>query len=161
MNKTLIIAIAALTTTPAIALANNSSTAQGISFDGPVNVSVVSELLKDSNMFTEKDVVVEGTLVRQLNKDTYIFTDGSAEIQVELDDDIRFTQTINSNTRLRLFGEFEGGVYVHGDDLTCRLPATPSSLGLHHIIFKFGLLFAGFFCKIRALIFWLWRSHAR
>ncbi|EHZ2653665.1 NirD/YgiW/YdeI family stress tolerance protein [Vibrio vulnificus] len=109
MNKTLIIAIAALATTPAIALANNSSTAQGISFDGPVNVSVVSELLKDSNMFTEKDVVVEGTLVRQLNKDTYIFTDGSAEIQVELDDDIRFTQTINSNTRLRLFGEFEGG----------------------------------------------------
>ncbi|EJB0231504.1 NirD/YgiW/YdeI family stress tolerance protein [Vibrio vulnificus] len=109
MNKTLIIAIAALTTTPAIALANNSSTAQGISFDGPVNVSVVSELLKDSNMFTEKDVVVEGTLLRQLNKDTYIFTDGSAEIQVELDDDIRFTQTINSNTRLRLFGEFEGG----------------------------------------------------
>ncbi|HFQ5076507.1 NirD/YgiW/YdeI family stress tolerance protein [Vibrio vulnificus] len=109
MNKTLIIAIAALTTTPAIALANNSLTVQGISFDGPVNVSVVSELLKDSNMFTEKDVVVEGTLVRQLNKDTYIFTDGSAEIQVELDDDIRFTQTINSNTRLRLFGEFEGG----------------------------------------------------
>ncbi|MCG6276464.1 NirD/YgiW/YdeI family stress tolerance protein [Vibrio vulnificus] len=109
MNKTLIIAVAALTTTPAIALANNSSTVQGISFDGPVNVSVVSELLKDSNMFTEKDVVVEGTLVRQLNKDTYIFTDGSAEIQVELDDDIRFTQTINSNTRLRLFGEFEGG----------------------------------------------------
>ncbi|EJA3104291.1 NirD/YgiW/YdeI family stress tolerance protein [Vibrio vulnificus] len=109
MNKTLILAIAALTTTPAIALANNYSTAQGISFDGPVNVSVVSELLKDSNMFTEKDVVVEGTLVRQLNKDTYIFTDGSAEIQVELDDDIRFTQTINSNTRLRLFGEFEGG----------------------------------------------------
>ncbi len=96
-------------TTPAIVLANNSSTLQGISFDGPVNVSVVSELLKDSNMFTEKDVVVEGTLVRQLNKDTYIFTDGSAEIQVELDDDIRFTQTINSNTRLRLFGEFEGG----------------------------------------------------
>ncbi|HDY8107715.1 TPA: NirD/YgiW/YdeI family stress tolerance protein [Vibrio vulnificus] len=109
MNKTLIIAIAALTTTPAIVLANNPSTVQGISFDGPVNVSVVSELLKDSNMFTEKDVVVEGTLVRQLNKDTYIFTDGSAEIQVELDDDIRFTQTINSNTRLRLFGEFEGG----------------------------------------------------
>ncbi|HAS6351758.1 TPA: YgiW/YdeI family stress tolerance OB fold protein [Vibrio vulnificus] len=109
MNKTLIIAIAALTTTPAIALANNSSTVQGISFDGPVNVSVVSELLQDSTMFTEKDVVVEGTLVRQLNKDTYIFTDGSAEIQVELDDDIRFTQTINSNTRLRLFGEFEGG----------------------------------------------------
>ncbi|MCA4022955.1 YgiW/YdeI family stress tolerance OB fold protein [Vibrio vulnificus] len=109
MNKTLIIAIAALTTTPAIALANNSSTVQGISFDGPVNVSVVSELLKDSTMFTEKDVVVEGTLVRQLNKDTYIFTDGSAKIQVELDDDIRFTQTINSNTRLRLFGEFEGG----------------------------------------------------
>ncbi|EHH0748523.1 TPA: YgiW/YdeI family stress tolerance OB fold protein [Vibrio vulnificus] len=109
MNKTLIIAIAALTTTPAIALANNSSTVQGISFDGPVNVSVVSELLKDSTTFTEKDVVVEGTLVRQLNKDTYIFTDGSAEIQVELDDDIRFTQTINSNTRLRLFGEFEGG----------------------------------------------------
>ncbi|HFQ5296132.1 TPA: YgiW/YdeI family stress tolerance OB fold protein [Vibrio vulnificus] len=109
MNKTLIIAIAALATTPAIALANNSSTVQGISFDGPVNVSVVSELLQDSTMFTEKDVVVEGTLVRQLNKDTYIFTDGSAEIQVELDDDIRFTQTINSNTRLRLFGEFEGG----------------------------------------------------
>ncbi|HDY8128415.1 TPA: NirD/YgiW/YdeI family stress tolerance protein [Vibrio vulnificus] len=109
MNKTLIIAIAALTTTPAIALANNSSTVQGISFDGPVNVLVVSELLKDSTMFAEKDVVVEGTLVRQLNKDTYIFTDGSAEIQVELDDDIRFTQTINSNTRLRLFGEFEGG----------------------------------------------------
>lgn len=107
MKKTRFIA-AALVAAPVIAFAK-PMVQPSMVFDGPVQVVKVAELLQDSSMFSEKEVVVEGQLVRQLNKDTFIFSDGSAEIQVELDDDIHVNQTINTTTRLRLFGEYEGG----------------------------------------------------
>lgn len=60
-------------------------------------------------MFTEQHVVVEGHLVRQLSNDKFMFTDGNTEVQIELDDDIRLAAPIDATTRVRLFGEFEGG----------------------------------------------------
>ena len=80
-----------------------------IHYMGPVEVVTVESLLQNSSMFTEEDVIVEGKLVRQINKDTFIFSDGKAEIQVELDDDIRLDSPLDNNTQVRLFGEFEGG----------------------------------------------------
>ncbi|MCW8335540.1 NirD/YgiW/YdeI family stress tolerance protein [Vibrio sp. SCSIO 43135] len=111
MKKTIIATAAALVLLPTLALAGNDNHKQEsvIKFNGPVDVVTVQSLLEDTSMFTERDVVVEGTLVRQVRKDTFIFSDGQAEIQVELDDDIHLDTALDTTTKLRLFGEYEGG----------------------------------------------------
>ena len=104
------LAIAALAIAPTVAMAKDHNHDQSsIQFNGPVTVEKVDALIKDSSMFTEKDVVVEGNLLRQTRADQFIFSDGSGEIMVELDDDIRLTTPIDQTTKVRLFGEFEGG----------------------------------------------------
>ena len=60
-----------------------------ISYSGPADTVIVAELLEDTGMLTERDAIVDGRLIRQINADTFIFTDGTKEIQVELDNDIR------------------------------------------------------------------------
>ncbi|KLV02186.1 YgiW/YdeI family stress tolerance OB fold protein [Photobacterium aphoticum] len=80
-----------------------------IQYNGPVETVTVAKLLEDTGMFTEKQAIVEGQLVKQLNHDTFIFSDGTKEIQVELDDDIQWPTAIDSTTKVRLFGEYEGG----------------------------------------------------
>ena len=60
-------------------------------------------------MFTEKNVVIDGNIVRQIKGDTFVFSDGKSEIQIEIDDDIHLNQAIDATTNLRIFGEFEGG----------------------------------------------------
>ncbi|NMR77498.1 YgiW/YdeI family stress tolerance OB fold protein, partial [Vibrio alginolyticus] len=110
MKKTIIATIAALTIAPSIALAKeHNQTPSNVQFGGPVTVEKLDTLLKDSNMFTEKDVVVEGNLLRQVRADTFIFSDGTGEVMIELDDDIRLNSPIDQTTKVRLFGEFEGG----------------------------------------------------
>jgi len=111
MKKIILASVAILAVSPTLALAKDGHEhrSAGVQYQGPVELSTVDTLLADTSMFTEKNVVVEGTLVRQLKGDTFIFSDGQGEIQVELDDDINMTQAIDHTTKLRLFGEYEGG----------------------------------------------------
>lgn len=60
-------------------------------------------------MFTEQHVVVEGRVIRQLSGDKFMFNDGTTEVQIELDDDIHLAAPLDATTRVRLYGEFEGG----------------------------------------------------
>ena len=113
MKKTIIAITAALTLSPTIALAgndghNNHKQAQ-FNYTGPVSTITVAELLKDTSMFTEKNAVVDGKIIRHIRKDKYLFSDGTTEIQIELDDDISLPSAINETTKVRLFGEYEGG----------------------------------------------------
>ncbi|MFA0521550.1 YgiW/YdeI family stress tolerance OB fold protein, partial [Vibrio sp. 10N.222.55.E8] len=62
-----------------------------------------------TRMLTEQDAIVDGKIVRQLNNDTFIFSDGQREIQIELDDDIHLLQPLTADTKVRIFGEYEGG----------------------------------------------------
>lgn len=111
MKKVILATAATLALAPTLVLANDGhhDQANAINYAGPIEVTTVDTLLTDTGMFTEKSVVVEGTLVRQLNHDTFIFSDGKGEIQVELDDDIPMAQPIDNTTKVRLFGEYEGG----------------------------------------------------
>ncbi|EGQ8038614.1 TPA: NirD/YgiW/YdeI family stress tolerance protein [Vibrio alginolyticus] len=109
-KNTIIATIAALAIAPSIAFAkDNAQNQSNLQFNGPVTVEKLDALLNDSNMFTEKDVVVEGNLLRQVRADKFIFSDGSGEVMVELDDDIQLNTPIDHKTKVRLFGEFEGG----------------------------------------------------
>lgn len=116
MKRSIIALTTALILTPAISMAEsnitfvgNDQAQSGVHFQGPVEVVKVQSLLDSSNPFMEKKVVVEGNLIRQVRKDTFMFSDGSSEIQVELDDDIRLNSTLTPKTKVRLFGEFENG----------------------------------------------------
>ncbi|RYU67417.1 NirD/YgiW/YdeI family stress tolerance protein [Aliivibrio finisterrensis] len=113
MKKTIIAITAALILSPTIALAdndghNNHKQAQ-FNYTGPVSTITVAELLKDTSMFTEKNAIVDGKIIRHIRKDKYLFSDGTTEIQIELDDDISLPSAINETTKVRLFGEYEGG----------------------------------------------------
>ncbi|EMB9234908.1 NirD/YgiW/YdeI family stress tolerance protein [Vibrio alginolyticus] len=109
-KNTIIATIAALAIAPSIAFAkDNAQNQSNLQFNGPVTVEKLDALLNDSNMFTEKDVVVEGNLLRQVRADKFVFSDGSGEVMVELDDDIQLNTPIDHKTKVRLFGEFEGG----------------------------------------------------
>ncbi|MCG9677247.1 NirD/YgiW/YdeI family stress tolerance protein [Vibrio sp. Isolate23] len=109
MKKVILATATALILSPTLVLAKADHTSSGIQFNGPVDLSTVDSLLADSNMFTEKNVVVDGNIVRQVKGDTFVFSDGKSEIQIEIDDDVRLNQAIDATTNLRIFGEFEGG----------------------------------------------------
>lgn len=113
MKKTIIAITAALILSPTVALAdngdhNNHEQAQ-FNYTGPVTTVSVAELLKDTGMFAEQNAIVDGQIVRHIRKDKYLFSDGTTEIQIELDDDISLPTAINETTKVRLFGEYEGG----------------------------------------------------
>lgn len=111
MKKIILATAATLILAPTLAMAKDGHHDKNnrIDYTGPVEVTSVDTLLTDTSMFTEKNVVVEGSLLRQVKGDTFIFSDGKGEIQVELDDDIIMSQPINETTKVRLFGEYEGG----------------------------------------------------
>ncbi|ASG01911.1 hypothetical protein CMV05_20315 [Vibrio anguillarum] len=111
MKRTTLALAASMIIAPVFAFAgNHNQNSSAINYNGPIELTSVESLLKDTNMFTEKHVVVEGKLIRQIRKDTFVFSDGNGEIQVELDDDIHFTAPLNAETKVRLYGEYEGGL---------------------------------------------------
>ncbi|MBC7002810.1 NirD/YgiW/YdeI family stress tolerance protein [Photobacterium sp. BZF1] len=110
MKKTVIaIATAAIILTTAALAGEHGKNESTLNYSGPVETVTVADLLQDTSMFTEKQAIVEGQLIKQINADTFIFSDGTKEIQVEIDDDINMPAAINATTRLRLYGEYEGG----------------------------------------------------
>lgn len=109
MKKVILATAAALVLSPTLVFAKDGQSASGIQFNGPVDLTTVDSLIAESNMFTEKNVVIDGNIVRQIKGDTFVFSDGKSEIQIEIDDDIHLNQAVDATTNLRIFGEFEGG----------------------------------------------------
>ncbi|EHN68996.1 YgiW/YdeI family stress tolerance OB fold protein [Aliivibrio fischeri] len=113
MKKTIIAITAALILSPTIALAdgghNKDHNSRTFNYTGPVETTTVAELLTDTSMFAEQDAIIDGRIIRHIRKDKYVFTDGTKEIQIELDDDISQPAAINETTKVRIFGEYEGG----------------------------------------------------
>ncbi|MCF7506437.1 NirD/YgiW/YdeI family stress tolerance protein [Vibrio sp. L3-7] len=88
---------------------SNNKHESAIAYTGPIETVSVASLLENTSMFSEQDTVVDGKIVRQLKSDTFIFSDGQSEIQIELDDDIRLAAPLTADTKIRIFGEYEGG----------------------------------------------------
>jgi len=112
MKKSIIALTATMILAPTIALAGDDDHKDKdsyIKYTGPVESVSVASLLEDTSMFAEKNAVVDGKIVKQVNKDTFIFSDGQSEIQIELDDDIKLDQALTADTSIRIFGEYEGG----------------------------------------------------
>lgn len=116
MKKTVLAIATTIILAPTFAMAgdhnnsnSNSKHESPIAYTGPIETVSVATLLADTSMFSEQDAIVDGKIVRQLKNDTFIFSDGQSEIQIELDDDIHLAQPLTADTKVRIFGEYEGG----------------------------------------------------
>ena len=108
MRKTILTIASAVILLPTIAMANGQGDLNrngGVRFNGPVEVTSVAEL--KGIKLGETDAIVEGNILRQIQHDKFLFSDGTGEMVIEIDDDIRLDQSIDEKTRLRLSGEFE------------------------------------------------------
>lgn len=108
MRKTILTIASAVILLPTIAMANGQGDLNrngGVRFNGPVEVTSVAEL--KGIKLGETDAIVEGNILRQIQHDKFLFSDGTGEMVIEIDDDIRLGQSIDEKTRLRLSGEFE------------------------------------------------------
>ena len=114
LKKTIIALAATIIMLPTLAVAkshgHDDHNKQSINYTGPaINVTTVAENLESIGRFSEANVVLEGQLIHQISADKYMFADATGQVIVELDDDIQLPVAIDNTTKLRLFGEFEGG----------------------------------------------------
>ena len=112
MKKAVLAIATTIILAPTFAMAGDhkdSKHESSIAYTGPIETVSVATLLADTSMFSGQDAIVDGKIVRQLKNDTFIFSDGQSEIQIELDDDIRLAQPLTADTKVRIFGEYEGG----------------------------------------------------
>ncbi|MCZ4309874.1 YgiW/YdeI family stress tolerance OB fold protein [Vibrio atlanticus] len=115
MKKTVLAIASTIILAPTFAMASdhhsdsNHKHQSAIAYTGPIKTVSVATLLADTSMFAEQEAIVDGKIVRQLKNDTFVFSDGQSEIQIELDDDILLAQLLTADTKVRIFGEYEGG----------------------------------------------------
>lgn len=88
------------------ALLSLSSTADA-QYTGPSAKAVVNTAAAAAKAADDSQVVLEGTLVRQLTADTYEFRDASGSVTVEIDAEDFPSQKIDASTKVRLHGEVD------------------------------------------------------
>jgi len=84
----------------------------------------VREILKVS--VDDQKVVLQGYILRKIGREKYIFSDGTAEIGVEIDHDDFPKQPINEKTRVEIRGEVDKHLFKPTDidvDQIIVLPA--------------------------------------
>ena len=67
----------------------------------------VADILQ--NPVDDQDVRLQGQLLRKTGDETYVFSDGTGEILVDIDDDDFPSQAIDDKTRVELLGEVDTG----------------------------------------------------
>lgn len=75
-------------------------------YQGPSRVTKVADLSRFQS--DDQDVILEGYIINRIGKDDYTFKDDTGSIAIELDDDIRLVN-INEHTKVRIYGEYDGG----------------------------------------------------
>ncbi len=55
-------------------------------------------------------VRVTGTLVKKVNKETYLFVDGTGEIEAEIDDKLFHGKPVNDKVSVQLIGEVDTSI---------------------------------------------------
>lgn len=73
-------------------------------FTGDITVHTIAQIMEMSD---DTDVIAEGYITSSIGDEKYIFTDESGEIRVEIDDDLWRGREVDSQTKIRIFGEFD------------------------------------------------------
>ncbi|SDL63747.1 TIGR00156 family protein [Janthinobacterium sp. OK676] len=72
---------------------------------GPAAPANVAAILK--NPVDDQAVVLRGHLLRKVGNEKYTFSDGTAEIRVDIDDKVFMNRKIDARTRVEIRGEVE------------------------------------------------------
>lgn len=75
-------------------------------FTGPSARPQVTTAAAAARAADDTQVVLEGTLARQISSDSYEFRDATGSVTVEIDAE-DFPQKVDANTRVRLHGEVD------------------------------------------------------
>lgn len=101
LHRKLILSLAA-----AAALLAGSAQAQYVGPSiGPDAPKSVAAILK--NPIDDQAVVLRGYLLRKVGNEKYTFSDGTAEIRVEIDDKVFMNRKIDAKTQVEIRGEVE------------------------------------------------------
>jgi uncharacterized protein (TIGR00156 family) len=65
----------------------------------------IAEILK--NPVDDQNVLLRGNLLKKISSDKYLFSDGSGEIRVEIDDDLFRNIKVTETTVIEIHGEIE------------------------------------------------------
>lgn len=76
---------------------------EGVSPGYPL--TTVAEIKADPR--DDANVTLEGFLIRQIDRETYVFRDDTGEIEVEIDEDDFPRQPVSETTRVRIEGEVD------------------------------------------------------
>lgn len=75
-------------------------------FVGESNKQItVEQLLKDGR--NEQFVILEGNLVDQVGNEKYLFSDGTGQVQVEIDDKLFMGRKVTEQNVIRIEGEWD------------------------------------------------------
>lgn len=112
-KKTILSIAAAMLLLPTLAAAKDGHDRDHVqnfsSYTGPANVSTVAESLENTGFFGDTQVVFDGHIIKQVKGDTFIFQDATGSVQIELEDHVKLPNHIDDTTKVRIFGELEGG----------------------------------------------------
>ncbi len=83
----------------------NTANAQYVGPGATAAAKSVAEIVK--NPVDDQLVVLQGKLIRKTGKDSYLFSDGSGEIRVEIDDKLFNGQKVSETTVVEISGEVD------------------------------------------------------
>ncbi|MBU2895149.1 YgiW/YdeI family stress tolerance OB fold protein [Vibrio hepatarius] len=109
MKQIILVIVMTFFLMPVAVIASNERISENLQFNGPVNLTTVDSLLDDNSVFTKRNAIIDGYIIRQISISSFIFFDGKREIKIEISDKVRLSQSIDESTNLRIFGKFEGG----------------------------------------------------
>ena len=70
--------------------------------------TTVAEILQDNQ--DDRRVSLRGTITKQESKETFLFEDGSGEMQLDIDSDLTDKSPINPPVEVEIIGEIDKGI---------------------------------------------------
>lgn len=103
-TRTAVIAVATLALGTALAQAQYSGPSTAKSAAAP-HYSSVADVIKQP--VDDARLVLQGKLIRKVGKEKYLFSDGTGEIRVEIEEEDFPAVNVDANTNVRIEGEVE------------------------------------------------------
>jgi len=80
-----------------------------IQYTGPVATTTIAEMLAQQSWFDEQKFTLEGHIIKQLSPRTYVFSDGTDEIEIEMK--AKQAVSFSDKDMVRISGEYESELF--------------------------------------------------
>lgn len=116
--KTLVLTLLLTLSTSAVAgFTGNTTQNGGFISSQPATISVTQALKTPDNTM----IALEGYILRQIGRDDYVFSDGTAEIKIEIDKHVWNGLTISPNDKIQIYGKLDNEIFEKAEVEVIRL----------------------------------------